>query len=105
MRTTAESVVADAVLTAWAAAASTGEPADLEAALGAALSTGSPMDRYLTAGLDLAVAEAEVARCADERARALADLHGEGWSYARIAEATGLSRARAQQLVERGRLS
>ena len=48
-------------------------------------------------------AEASASRAADLRARALADLHAEGWTYWAIAAGTGLSRARVQQLVERGR--
>lgn len=50
--------------------------------------------------------EAKYRRAADdaasERARALAQMHAEGMSYGAIAEATGLSRSRVQQLVERG---
>lgn len=62
-----------------------------------------PMDRYRRAGRAQADAEAVVTRLSDLRARCLAELHVDGWSYARIAEATGISRARVQQLVERGR--
>lgn len=37
------------------------------------------------------------------RARCLADLHEQGLSYERIAAATGLTKARVQQIVSRGR--
>ena len=49
-----------------------------------------------------AAAEEAVTRLSDLRARCLAELHYDGWSYAKIAEAVGISRARVQQLVERG---
>jgi len=58
---------------------------------------------YAEAMTEQAVAEAEVAKWADRRALAVARLSGDGWSYARIGEALGLSRSRVQQLVERGR--
>ena len=62
-----------------------------------------PLDRYSKAGQAQAAAEAVVTRLSDLRARCLAELHADGHSLAQIARATGLSRARAQQLVERGR--
>ena len=62
-----------------------------------------PVARYGRAGQEQAAAEAVVTRLSDLRARCLAELHTDGWSYARIAQETGLSRARVQQLVERGR--
>lgn len=37
-----------------------------------------------------------------DRVVALAEMHQAGMSYGKIAEATGLSRSRVQQLVERG---
>lgn len=42
---------------------------------------------------------------AAERSRALAELHRSGMSYGKISEATGLSRSRVQQLVERYRVT
>ena len=45
----------------------------------------------------------EADQAAAERSRTLAALHALGLSYAQIADDTGLSRARVQQLVERGR--
>lgn len=62
-----------------------------------------PLDRAHAAAQWATTADGLVSFLADLRARALAELHVEGWSYGRIAEATGLSRARVQQLVERGR--
>jgi DNA-directed RNA polymerase specialized sigma24 family protein len=47
--------------------------------------------------------EALVALAADMRARAVAELHVDGWSYAKIADALDISRSAAQQLNERGR--
>jgi DNA-directed RNA polymerase specialized sigma24 family protein len=61
-----------------------------------------PLDRYERAGREQRSAEALVTRLTDLRARCLAELHIDGWSYARIGQATGLSRSRVQQLVERG---
>lgn len=42
---------------------------------------------------------------AAERSKALAELHRSGMSYGKIADATGLSRSRVQQLVERYRVT
>ncbi len=46
---------------------------------------------------------ADLERVADERALIAATWHAGGLSFARIAELAGVTRARAQQLVERGR--
>lgn len=62
-----------------------------------------PLDRYSKAVKAQADAESVVTRLSDLRARCLAELHADGHSLAQIARATGLSRGRAQQLVERGR--
>jgi DNA-directed RNA polymerase specialized sigma24 family protein len=61
-----------------------------------------PLDRYQRAGLEQQAYEALVTRMADLRARCLAELHVDGWTYAKIAQETGLSRSRVQKLVERG---
>jgi DNA-directed RNA polymerase specialized sigma24 family protein len=61
-----------------------------------------PLDRYHRAGLEQQAAEALVTRMTNLRARCLAELNVDGWSYGKIARETGLSRARVQQLVERG---
>ena len=55
----------------------------------------------LTAGQVLQQAVAD--RLADARASVVSGMHKGGLSYAQIAAAAGLSRARAQQLAERGR--
>lgn len=62
-----------------------------------------PLARFEASGRRMAEAEKAVGRLADLRARALAELHVDGWSFASIAAATGMTRARAQQLVQRGR--
>lgn len=53
------------------------------------------------------VREARLRKAADqaaaERAAELTRMHQGGMSYGKIAEATGLSRSRVQQLVERSR--
>lgn len=52
--------------------------------------------------------ETQLRKAADEaaaeRARALAEMHRLGMSYGKISEATGLSRSRVQQLIERARV-
>lgn len=50
-----------------------------------------------------AAAQATVNDLAGERAALLAHWHARGLSYATIAERTGLTRARVQKMVERGR--
>lgn len=51
-----------------------------------------------------ALLEAAAARLATQRAELVAHMHADGsQSYATLAVALGLSRARVQQLVERGR--
>lgn len=49
--------------------------------------------------------EAKLRRLADayasERSAVLAEMHRSGMSYGQLAKATGLSRSRVQQLVER----
>jgi len=62
-----------------------------------------PLDRWDMAKRLQAQAEQIVTLSTDMAARALAELHVDGWSYARIAEVVGVSRARVQQIVERGR--
>lgn len=62
-----------------------------------------PLDRYQRALVEQRAAEIAATRAADLRARVCAELHLDGWSYARIATAIGVTRARAQQLVNRGR--
>ena len=72
-------------------------------ALASAWQHTDPSDRYeaLTRlGEQAALVQGAVAAL---RARCLADIHAEGLSYERIALATGLTKARVQQLVSRGR--
>ena len=61
----------------------------------------------ITTYLEATEKESQLRQAADEaaweRAWALAEMHRSGMSYRKIAEATGLSRARVQQLVERAR--
>lgn len=89
--------VADRILALWADAGPRGEIpdlGDLENEL---------IGDYLDAMAEQACADAEVAKWSDRRAYALAKLHAHGWSLQRIADVICLSRARVQQLVERGR--
>lgn len=61
----------------------------------------------MTTYLEATEKESRFRQAADEAARerawALAEMHRSGMSYGKIAEVTGLSRARVQQLVERDR--
>lgn len=61
------------------------------------------LDRYEMATDAAQSLDALVSRMTDLRARALAELHVDGHSYAVLAAETGITRSRAQQLVERGR--
>jgi hypothetical protein len=73
----------------------------IEQILAALTSDRDPLTRYAALTRAQAVHEAVVKRVGAERARAVADMHAAGLSYARIAEVIGFTRARAQQLVER----
>lgn len=61
-----------------------------------------PLDRYQAACRMRDDAEALVGLAADMAARAAAEMHVDGLSYGKIAEAIGVSKARAAQLVQRG---
>jgi len=61
-----------------------------------------PLARYQACRDLETLAEAWVARLADLRGRAAAEMHVDGASYAAIAALIGVSRSRAQQLVARG---
>lgn len=63
------------------------------------------MPWWLHLSTRMALLESVSRRIADERGRIAAGWHRNGDSYAVIAERVGMSRARAQQLVERGRLT
>jgi hypothetical protein len=62
-----------------------------------------PLERYALATEAQARHEAAARRLGEVRALAALRIHELGASYATIAHVTGLSRARAQQLVEAGR--
>jgi hypothetical protein len=66
------------------------------------ISEPDPLVRYDVLTRAQEMYDAVVMRVAAERARAVADMHATGLSYGRIAEVIGFTRARAQQLVERG---
>jgi DNA-directed RNA polymerase specialized sigma24 family protein len=62
-----------------------------------------PLTQYLELTREQEAHDAASRRLAALRAQTLAGMHAAGSSYAQIAEQTGLTRARVQQLVERGR--
>lgn len=62
-----------------------------------------PVERFKVLTEAGVTARSVVEGLAIERAKVLAEMHAAGQSYAQIAERVGLTRARAQQLVERGR--
>lgn len=64
--------------------------------------TDDPLGRYWLATGRAQAAEREATRLTDLRARAVAEMRVDGWSYGRIAKAIGVSRNRAVQLAERG---
>ncbi|HZU18870.1 MAG TPA: hypothetical protein VFD01_20010 [Candidatus Dormibacteraeota bacterium] len=76
--------------------ASTDEIAAIEA-------IADPLERYALATEAQVRHEAAARRLEEVRALAALRIHELGASYATIAHVTGLSRARAQQLVEAGR--
>jgi hypothetical protein len=72
------------------------------------LSMDDPADRAEWAAARAEELRAAAERMSDLRARGLAELHVDGWSYTRIAREalgglSGSSRSLAQKLVERGR--
>jgi DNA-directed RNA polymerase specialized sigma24 family protein len=83
-------------------------PSELATQLGDSIRDGfrrcaDPVAAYRMVDSLAPAAESVVTLVADLRARAAADLRVEGWSLSQIAEELGVSRARAQQLVARGR--
>lgn len=64
---------------------------------------GDPLPRYAALSARQAHYQSVANGLSGARAAVLADMHDKGMSYARIAEATGMTRARVQQLVEKGR--
>jgi hypothetical protein len=65
------------------------------------LQESDPVRRYQALTQAQQVFDILTGELAIERARAAAQMHSAGLSYAQIAEALGFTRARAQQLVER----
>lgn len=57
-------------------------------------------ERATVAQAAVAAAEAAGAAAVAERAALVAEMHAAGWSLARIAEAFGVSRTRAHQMVK-----
>ncbi len=67
--------------------------------------TGGSANRYDRVSEALVVARELVDKLARERDEAVSEVYAYAGSYQSVADALGLSRARVQQLVERGRLS
>jgi DNA-directed RNA polymerase specialized sigma24 family protein len=61
---------------------------------------GGPVEQVRAVGDAFAALDAELERVAKVRLRAVAQLRRDGWSYDRIAAATGLSKGRVAQLVK-----
>jgi hypothetical protein len=82
------------------------EPHDVDALTGSLLDwledEPDPLRRYFRIAADLALYCAVVERLAEARDACVVALHQSGSSYAAIANHTGLTRARVQQLTERG---
>jgi len=81
------------------------EPAEVDALLDAVVGDRNDTDLahwYAHLSSRQALLTAAASRVADLRAGTVAGMHAEGLSYARIAGTVGMSRARVQQLVERG---
>ena len=83
------------------------EPADVDAlcadTIAAAEEETDPVIRDIIYAKQRVLFAAAAARMAAERARNAAAMHAAGDSYAQIGDALGVSRARAQKLVETGR--
>lgn len=84
------------------------EPADLQALkaeiLGEVLTEADPTIRFTELSRLGVLYDALVSAIADEKARCAAELaDGHGLSFTRVANVLLLSKARTQQLVERGR--
>lgn len=62
-----------------------------------------PIEVCTAVGDTFAALDAELERLADVRIAAISQLRADGWSYDRIAAATGLSKPRVQQLSNLGR--
>lgn len=62
----------------------------------------NPVDVCKAVGDTFAALDVEMERLADVRIAAIGQLRADGWSYDRIAAATGLSKPRVQQLSKLG---
>ena len=83
------------------------ESTEVDAVWGALIGARGEVDamaRWTHLSTRLPQLAAVMVRISDERAAIAERWHRNGDSYATIGARTGLSRARAQQLVERGRL-
>jgi hypothetical protein len=84
------------------------EPQELAAILDGLVGDQDTAEHDLVWYVHLTSRQALLAAAVDEiagmRSRAVAGMHAAGESYAGIAAVTGLTRARVQQLVERGRI-
>lgn len=81
------------------------EAAALAIAELAPIAEGWPADylaRYTAVSSRLALYQAVTGILAAERARCVAGMRGDGMTYQQIADAIGVTRGRAQQLVEAG---
>jgi DNA-directed RNA polymerase specialized sigma24 family protein len=82
------------------------EPHDVDALTGSLLDwledEPDPLRRYFRIAADLALYRAVVELLAEAHDACVVALHGSGASYADIADLTGLTRSRVQQLTERG---
>lgn len=83
------------------------DPTDVDAlcadTIAAAEEETDPVLRDIIYAKQRALFAAAAARMAEERARNAAAMNASGDSYAKIGDALGISRGRAQQLVEAGR--
>jgi uncharacterized protein YerC len=66
-------------------------------------SAGTPVDVIRGVGDAFAALDDEVAQFAAVRLRAIAELRGQGWTYSKISDETGLSEARVAQLARAAR--
>jgi DNA-directed RNA polymerase specialized sigma24 family protein len=62
-----------------------------------------PVEVCTAVGDTFAALDTELERLAEVRIAAIRQLRADGWSYDRIAAATGLSKPRVQQLSNLGR--
>jgi hypothetical protein len=78
-------------------------PVGTDETIAAIEAIGDPLDRYARATEEQSRYEDAAQQAGQVRALAALAIHELGASYATIAHVTGLTRSRAQQLVESGR--